>query len=111
MRGCNAGGAYCLRLGQWHHIGCRGFLRQFLEIEVVEPLGAPPGLFRRNLDVFQVLGGLPKVPVKVADPLAQPLYIAMQQREFLADRASLFAHPGILQHGAHGVQRGHTGGG
>ena len=95
-------------LGQLHD-GRFGFGREFFEIEVVQSLGAATGLVGGNLDVGDVLGGLIEMSVKVFDPGAEAVDIGKEQAQFAPDRARLFAHAGVFEDGAHGVEGGHAG--
>ena len=52
-----------------------------------------------------------EVALEVVDPVVQPPHVAQQQPDRLLDLARLLAHAHVLQHGAHGVERRHHGGG
>jgi hypothetical protein len=109
LRPTHSGPQHIASLGGADH--CRGLGRQFLEIEIVQPPRALASLFGADADLVQIARGQSEMPVKVRYAVAKPFDILVKFGKLLADRPGLLPHSCVFQHGPHGVEYGHAGGG
>src|SRR5579883_2484435 len=76
-----------------------------LELQLADALAALRHLVGRDTDVADVLARLAEMALQPADAVVEPLHVVEEGHDLALDEMGLLAHPGVLEHGAHGVER------